>query len=373
MRVFGWELKKMADFRILGILAVAGLLLYLMFMEFYTAFGGYPNGHPLEEYNKIAIQWVQTYGNTMEPKEYEQAKGEMDDLLMEADAFIASHPAFAAAGIQSYAQFIEKYDRWAGENSSEEDARFWAAESLLFGEESGWLGYRIQALEFCLGAYELDPAHPDILSDELLEAGYHYFAYGTGLLILGVFLVTAPFAVRDSMNRMRPIQWSGRMGRRMEGLRFLACLAGSVLLAMIGVWIFAAIFSQNGVRVFWNSRLDSFLTGLDAVLPMTYGQYFLGNMGLSLLLAAGACPLFFCLSQASEHYIAMLLKGVPVLIVYEALSAAVMFQAFYRENTTYRLFRVPGAEWMAAGLLLAAGLAALLILQMRMRKKDLLD
>ena len=97
MELLGQELRKIWRPGIVAVLAVLGVLYYLLFPRFYVEH--FHNGPNAQSDFDIAVGWMERFGPTMEPEERAQVDAQLADEIAVFDDMVADLPEAAAAGI----------------------------------------------------------------------------------------------------------------------------------------------------------------------------------------------------------------------------------------------------------------------------------
>lgn len=154
--------------------------------------------------------------------------------------------------------------------------------------------------------------------------------------------------------------------------QLIAVLLSAFVLTTVLLAVFGVIYGTNGIWVFWNSGLTSFLNSYISLFEMTYGQYIMIYMILLDVLCLGAAALASVLSRYSKNRITLILKLVPVFAVLALLCYVVFENPFSLTHFLYRMTVIPGIESIVCGLVFLAGGTLALYLVRREKKVDVM-
>lgn len=224
---------------------------------------------------------------------------------------------------------------------------------------------------------ELDAQGRGYLPNSILDTTSDYAQRLALWIVLSVVLLLSPTLVRDRLHRMRPLQWSSRLGReKVLRTQMAAALAASLVLTLANLALYAIPFLlQNPLHFKDFSLFNRYTGGHIPWFDWTLGEYLLVLVGMLLLLGLAAGALTVFLSQYSGNYVAMLLKAVPLFLVVGALFApwAMRNAFFYRPDANDpNRFLPPGTELLAVLALLVLSLLLCALACWRQRKRELL-
>lgn len=390
MKIVLYEMKKIWNIKLLLIITGLCVLFFFMFMHFYIKH--FPNGHPETEEIDYSIQMIKQYGTTLEPEEYKEfivkAYGEISSQM---EAYIKNNAVFSAAGIYTLADFEKVYQK--SETTQLEDN----AIKILLGEESDFLLFKLQALNSIEEAYHADFNYTlhtlnekeqlrltkiqytgkynninNIMSGWVIENTVMYTMCFSVLVILAVLVLIAPIIITDRTQNIYLLQYTSKNGRKIFNQQFAAVILSAFFLTSALIFIFGAIYSLNGTKLFVNNGLISFIGFNEFWFDITYGQYILLCVMLLYLLCLGTAGIAFVLSRYSSNIISLILKLIPAFAALWALCFGVFCGTFGSGNPLYRQTKIYGIEPIVCSLLFAAGLAASFYILHREKKIDIL-
>lgn len=397
MTLFAQELRKIWRPGLLLALALLGLLYYYLFPSFYIRY--FCNGPTAQAEFDLAAGWLAPYGTTMEQEERQELDAQLAQERTSFAQQLQAIPGAADRGLTDYETFrafqsahYERADAQDGQADMEEEAFLW---QIMNNTNY----FRIQDLESYLDNYDWNQRTPwdqmesyvngtparqaRILTLETGPRGYlpacvalstTEYAKDLGIwIVLAVVLLLSPTLVRDRLHRTRPLQWSSRRGRGILRVQLAAGLASALAVALFSVILYAIPFVAKDPLQFWGCPLFSWARGDLTWFSGTYGQYLLVLLAMLFLLALAAGGFTLFLSQYSGHYVAMLLKAIPLF-----LAAGVFAGGWLLEQTGY--FRVfgptdiplpKGCEAILLAGLLAAACLLLTWACRRQRRREL--
>ncbi|NBH77205.1 hypothetical protein D3Z52_03285 [Clostridiaceae bacterium] len=389
MRILFYELRKIWRLPVVLAVAALGTLTYFGFMH-PLLFDGMLQSSPVAERYEITRSWAARFGAYMDGSEFQQAKAECKALRQEADAQVAANPYLSAYGITTLDGFNAFLDAGLDPKAhalindfvvSTRHQRFWVSEmeGLLKNWETVSPYYAEYAKNPALTPAEqaryLDAAGSRLLEgifcglDGTLEG---YFLWWDLFATLSTALLLAPCGAAEWLNRMPALQWATRTGRRTARYRLAAALLSAVGLFVLEALVFCGIYSASGTWVFWRNPVTSFTFGDVLWFDLTYGEYFLLHLALTLCLMLGTAGMVFTLSDHSSHYISALLKAVIPVTGFAAAGVFSVTGLLTSRNPIYAAARIMGIEAAVCAALSLLGLAAGLLPLFRGQRKELL-
>lgn len=193
------------------------------------------------------------------------------------------------------------------------------------------------------------------LPSGMMSSTLEYVRRLTVWSILSVVLLISPALVRDRLHRMRGTQWTSRKGRRLLRLQIIAASLSSVILTLLNITAYAAPFLMQNTLIFKDFSLFSIYSFTFPWTDWTYGTYLLILCGMVFLISVSVGGFATFLSQFSAHYVAMLLKALPLYVCFRYLCAEILMEApFFRYyRPVIGLASPPCYEWGALVALLA--------------------
>ncbi|MBR1659555.1 MAG: hypothetical protein IJ705_04490 [Oscillospiraceae bacterium] len=381
MELLRQELRKIWNPWTLLILTVLGALYYLLFPGYYTKDFGY--GDSVLRL-PVYTEWAKKYGPTLEPAERAELDGQLEREKALFAEQLALFPFAAEQGIKDWDSFRAFNEaRVYGKGDMQMERVFWT-----IVENTNY--FRVDAVGEAIDCYDglaenrppdlnYDGRDPPALTARKLArieeikasdmvhgylptvvfscAGY-ISRYFTVWSLLSVVLLLSPTLVRDRLRRTRLLQWSSRTGRRVLKTQFLAAELSALGLWIINLAAYGIPFLAQHPLIYRDFRLFEFLTFSIPWFDWTFGVYLLILAGMVLALSLAAAGFTVFLSQYSGHYIAMLLKAVPLFAVLAWLcSKMIINRAFLFGNPLSELTGLPGPEFFSILLLAALSIA----------------
>ena len=381
MGLLGYEMKKIWNPAVCAVILILGILYYYLFCSFYMR---HLNNGPYEQAQfDLSAGWAAKYGTTMEPDEFEELEAERAQYL---DAFaqeLLADGYFSAAGVTDWSGFVSWDKAYGDEETPSPEAREALRRALRWKSYNAVLylsdfmeNYQNAEQRFLSYASAEKTEKSDVFLDKAKErceeirvssARYGYLPSGmmsstleyvrrlTVWSILSVVLLISPALVRDRLHRMRGTQWTSRKGRRLLRLQIIAASLSSVILTLLNITAYAAPFLMQNTLIFKDFSLFSTYSFTFPWTDWTYGTYLLILCGMVFLISVSVGGIATFLSQFSAHYVAMLLKALPLYVCFRYLCAEILMEApFFRYyRPVIDLASPPCYEWGALVALLA--------------------
>ncbi|MCL2078705.1 MAG: hypothetical protein FWH17_02550 [Oscillospiraceae bacterium] len=394
MRIIFHEMKKIWNWKILGIIALVCALFYVMFMSYFIKY--YKSGnHPQAELIYYAEELSRLYGTSLTPEELsDYIASERQKLIAKAEGYIKTMPIFAESGIYSYADYGVLKDARGREFTQAENNAYWA----LYGEGCDYLGFFLETLEHMEEEFDITPMYIGwndsfwgILNEweqaryiQMVQNNEHHFvlsywthsntndyaSYFAVMLMLAVLILVSPLLVFDRSRYIHHLQYSSKTGRKIMRKQLAATLLSAFILTTLLLLIFGGIYSINDTYLFWDANINSGLNlGNYSVFNMTYGQWVTAIIALMYVLALGFSMLAFVMARFSRNMITLIMKLIFLFTAAAYLCAAIFNYSFSMlYNTLYQILREPGAEAYVSGFVLLLGLVpAVFVTQMEKR------
>lgn len=411
MNVFLAELKKIWNRRILGVILLLGILTYFAFLsQTLTSLKSLVVNNPFGVYLE---EMFDRYGPTLEPEELADfdIPGKQQVLVTEMNEIIRGNQTFEKNGITSFSEY-QSYTEQAGmATMSVSERETQLAQEWEMTQELGYsfdttpeewdksLLRRFESLEelnknfsetdiYSNSLITID-ARPMInsVAKEIQSKGnsslipyslpQHLSIYATSVGIFSAIAIIAllsPFLITDRMRQINYIQYASRSGRRVFGYQCLASVLSGIVLGLIIVSLFFAIFFMNGYIKYWDTPIQAYRVGTIFLPNITLGQYTYLIGGMILLFSLSAAGLIFLLSRFSLNILTLLIKTVPAALGLIALLFFSTNMAFSNHNMlANKLFmgRVLGLEFYLSLVAAIISLLLALVIVWRERRTDL--
>lgn len=399
MALLGWELKKIWRPGLLLAIVILGVIFYPIRPGFCLEYFEGSWEAPFA----LSVDWLERYGTTMEPEERQELDGQLEQLKAEFAQQLSEIPGAADAGITDYESFLawdtDYLDRLgSGEDTTEEEA------NLSRAMDRGTNPDAIQALQEFMDIYDhlaaggsaadyIDDVEGDtpikrakrqrtaemqaegiygLLPSAVIDSTDEFFHYFSIWCVFSVVLLLSPTLVRDRLRRTRAMQWTSRRGRKVLNVQMGATLLSGVLLTLINYAVYLGPFLSTGALQFWDCPLVTVWLTSNPWFDWTYGQYVLVLLGLTLVLALAASGFTVVLSQFSSSYVAMLLKGIPLIFVLcWGLVPWLVKGAGRFSNRAVQLIGAPGTEFACGALAAVLAVGLCIWTCARQRRRDL--
>ena len=347
MRILGYELKKIFNWKLLLFMVVFTGLFYNMFLSFYLT-KYYPSGHPSAEDYEIGKMLVTKYGPTLDQAELQdfihtdcqKNRQEMNDRIRKSkvfqDAKVMTLEQFEAlnnddnpnsnslgnklrdtlfAEDNSYGTMNKPlpaymYQEMGSqiENYQTPSATWLKANLSVFPADEQKFAKQTAAWEDAHGASTL-PDFPilDSWSEGILR-------FLPTLLILNLMILISPVLIREKRSGVRDIAYTCKKGRPLLRTQFAAAMAAAILteLVLLGGFLLIYCFgAHHDDLLFLDCRISS-IHGLIYGCNLKFWQFILVNCVLMFLSAFSFALLSFALSRVLKNYVAILAVQIPV-------------------------------------------------------------
>ncbi|MCL2019202.1 MAG: hypothetical protein FWG70_05515 [Oscillospiraceae bacterium] len=376
MRIIFHEMKKIWNLKIIGIIVIFSLMFYVAFLSFFVEH--HPNNHHSAANLAYCVMLVEKYGNTLQPEQLEEFRQVYDELLREADIFIAANPRFAEIEVYNYADYLQKTEELYADGG-EEELTDEANEILIMmsrefhdlpyinlpddtkitasSPENNSIANNIMAADGILSRYEtvLDPSvllehggvpnlpgtnavrkrhtemvstdeYKSVIPNETIWYTVEYAKYVALLVVIATLILLSPLLTTDRIRKVHQLQYTAHEGRRIIRKQLAAVLMSSLILTSAMILGFGAVFATNNTQFFWNSYVSSFNSFWYLSVKLTFGQYVLVMVGLLYLAGLLAALLAFILSRFCSNYIALVAGLIPSAFALGFLGNEVIFQ-----------------------------------------------
>lgn len=345
----------------------------------------------------LTMKMTQRYGAMVtEEQLLEFLEMERQAAILEAEGYIKRLPIFAEVGIYSFADYETVYAK--EETTEREHKAIWT----LLGEESDYVRFKLQALNMIEERYynyieytlerglhssetparelerlrqiKADEEYRNIMDGYSLENTVSYSISLAILTILTVLVLVSPLIANDRSANIHLLQYSAKNGRRLLLQQFISVIISAFTVTTLCLLIFGALYSVNGIYVFGNNGLTSFLN-LDVNIfwfDLSYGQYIALYSLFLYIVSIGTAAFAFVVSRFSRNLISLIMKLIPIFGVIGFTSFAMFHYMFNSVNLLYRFTGIPWMEPLTCGLILAAGLILSVYVLRREKQIDVL-
>lgn len=333
MRIFGYELKKILNWKVLLVLVLFTILFVVS-----TPIGNrtYSNGLYGEISTcRILLQKYGTEMNAAEQKDFEHTI--FPELKKEANQRLAAIPALQKAGVRD----VDALDALAQQDNDHyteiynlidthenKDSPFYAYERAeemadhMHGKQDA--AFQAQELSEFSGS---DTASAKIrecirnsnfstLPMTVFSQWQLFISELSHLLLLSVVVIITPFLVRERRSNVRKLAYTCRKGRSLFGTQFAAAVTAVLLVILIQSLILGCTYWHDFVGIvepFLQCRLNMISCGLYFWRLLPFGQFMLLEWLAIILFSLGIGILSFLISRACKNYVAAIAVQLPVV------------------------------------------------------------
>lgn len=408
--MFTAEFKKLFQPMLLLVALLITIVIYNQDLNFIHKF--WPNGGMISVYDK-ASEWQNRFGQTLEDEEIAEIEAEYTTLLKQADKIVSENPIAKQLNLENYGEF----ELWYQENAplgainemNEEEIEIVkqkdAIQKDLLDDTGHSMVDKINVLQNLYNSMKQFDSSYIFLNDEFysekererlsetlfIEESWRNIlpsylsstvaSYFERILILFIFLsslLIPSVLVRDRLLGLQKIQWSSRHGRKILWTQFLSGMTASFLLITCIMGFFGSLLYFTNFTQYFSNGLNSFFIDNEEPLLLsfyqwTFAQWLVKIVLLVYLIGMAYSGILLFLSQTSQHYLALLLKIIPVGFIFIVIANRVLKDAFYLKNELYQWTKIPMIELYAGILLLVFSLSLPIIYCIRQENKDLLN
>ncbi|NBJ70701.1 MULTISPECIES: hypothetical protein [Clostridia] len=326
MRVIWYEIRKLLNWKVLGLVLLISLLFFELFLRF--DFEHFPNGRPLGDIFNVTKQMINKYGQEMDEKEFQDFKETYKEEVDRANAYLQSRDDFVEAGVTTYEQFtnMDYEDKVANE----------LFEEVMF-EKGIDVFWELQSREVIMESYEvrkeffkgetaqiddpewkrkiLDGSINEILPSFVVENYNNLITMLSILIILSVIVVVSRIFITDQRNNTLYLQYTTNIGRKLFKKKLIASMITSFLITNMYIGAFLILYSFNGTQIFFESSLQSFYANTVNWLDITFFQYIYITIIGVYLLAFVVAAIATYLSRTVSNYISLIGVQIPIAVV----------------------------------------------------------
>lgn len=354
MALFVQELKKTGRPGILAALLAFGLAFWFLVGRG-PGIAAFPNGSQATFHFELAREWADRFGAAIDDDEMPAVRAEARAAEVAFESDLSALDGAVGRGLRTRADF-DGFSRGAFEREYEvqqagnepDDAL--KADIALREQVLSLPSYeRAYELDLLLRALEEGEGARGYLSHMWLQDIETYLNRLATWLVVAPVFVMAPAAAGDRLHRMRAVQGSSRVGRKVFGVQLAAALLSAAFVLVASVLAWAIPLAGSGIDALLGCALAGSLSGYACGWDMTLGAYMAARVALMVGLGLAAGLLSFVFARASAGYVGMLVRVVPVCAALGWLLAPVLFDHALCERA------VPGSAnpfstgWMPVG------------------------
>lgn len=406
MSVLLHEIKKIWNLKTVIIIAVLCAMFYAISLSFNIEH--YPNGHPQTEAVAFFTTLMEKYGSTLEPEELEDFLRIREELIREADRYIAENSRLTEKKIFNYADLRESINTLSAKETTDEEraelqtimAEYYQLSANIMPESEETSGapvleYMIVVLDDIANSYRegasllrenIAGAAPGLYRERVEEMigteEYRGIIHGhteentleyvqglATLVVLATLILLSPLLTSDRMSKVRLLQYTTKTGRKIIAAQLAGVLLSSVFLTTVLVVVFGTVYSTNNTQIFWNSQVSSFGSHVILSIPVTFGQYVILLVGMLYLIGLVLSAIAFILSRFSANFIALAAGLIPAAVAGELLCFELVFNRPFNRlcfDTGIALF-----EPIVCIVLFALGITATIYVVRREKRVDI--
>lgn len=377
MRIIWYEMRKLLDWKVLGLVFLLGLLFFEFFLRF--EFEHFPNGRPKGDTFHVAKQMIDKYGPEMNEKEFQDFKETYQKEVERAGDYLQSRDDFVEAGVTTYEQF---------NNMDREKENLNKLANDVFFDKGIDVFWELQSREGMINFYKRkkedflkDTAHindrewkQEIIEGTSLNTILPHFVYENYnnlitmfaiLIILTIMIVVGRIFITDQQNNALYLQYTTNIGRKLFKKKIIASMLTAFVITTVYIGVFLILYAGNDPQAFLQSSLHSFDAHTIHWLDMPFLQYIYLTIMAVYLLAFIAAAIATFLSRVVRHYISLIGAQVPIAVVLVLLIFAYLVSNLF--GIAYPMYITIGTY---AGLV-ALGAAILITRGRKERKIDI--
>lgn len=330
MSLFAQELNRIWRPGIFAALLVSGIAFWFLVGKG-PGIVAFPNGSQATFHFELAQEWADRFGASIDDAEMREIRAEARAAETAFESDLATLDGAAERDLRTRADFdafsIEVLDREYGVQQAGGEPDDALKADIALSE-------RILALPSHERAYEMDlwlqalegeGGARGYLSHMWLQDIETYLNHLSTWLVAAPMFVMAPVAASDQLHRMRAVQWSSRIGRKVFGAQLAAAVLSAALVLAVSLCAWAVPFAGAGIGTLMDCVITGPLSGYACGWDMTLGVYVAARVALMVGLGLAAGLLSFVLARMSAGYVGMLVRVVPVCAGFGWLLAPVLF------------------------------------------------
>lgn len=399
------ELKKFVQ----PVLILVAILISIVFyqLELNWLYTYWPNGALVPIY-QYADDWHDRFGKTMSDADFDAVQQEYELLREETGQILAKSELGKENNIKSYEDFEEKESHLVEGSIDELSAadrleRENFRELELVAEQNVYKIQAYQWIEKAMSKFESEEAFfkdknvsdqdKKLLSDYLLkEQGWrnnlpeylsgqvssHISKILNLTLIIMSLLLPAVF-IKDNILKIKATQWTSKKGRSLVKVQYLAMQLTGFVVITLGLLVFLGPILATEFTRYFSSGLNSFFTEIStfgtnySYTSLTFGQLLLLLIGFVYLLGFSFSNILFFISQTSKNYLTMLMKVIPMLVIFVIASDTIIMKALHLDNRLYEITQLLNVEIYATCAILIASLILGTLSIRKIKKQELLE
>ncbi|MCL1949439.1 MAG: hypothetical protein FWF59_06885 [Turicibacter sp.] len=332
MRMIGWELRKIFEWKRVLAALVFCTLFFMLFLTF--PLNTFHRNRPMIDNVRVTQSMIEKYGTALDDGEFADFVTFHEEKSRQFDEYLATREDVSALGFSTlaeirnsdnespevfalldtlYADFDEPWEIQAREHIIEfYEARRARGEAAV-GDLSFW-GLMLDAnqaqRENTLGSLEAYPLFEGYLMANYSEA----LVQAAAMIAFSIVIIVSPLYLTERHQHMLPIQYASKLGRKLYAKKAIAVALAGAIIALVELSAVFAIYAiKNGTLVFSPVEINSFLSPFQTWFDFTFGQYMLVTALMALILGTGMALLSKAISRIAPIYLTLLAILVPIL------------------------------------------------------------
>ncbi|SFQ40147.1 hypothetical protein [Salibacterium halotolerans] len=342
MKLLGYEMKKLMNWKIIGLVVIISAVFYQLFMAF--DFEYFPNGKNKLHTFMISREMITEYGQEMNEQEFSDFQQTYRGEVEKANQYLQSNEEFAEAGISTYEQFTK---------SSNE-----LRDKVMFDRDVD-VFWELQAREGIMNQYELRTKMPHIpegnekerkriqevknsggmktiLPNEVVSNYNSLISSLAVLIVLSVMIVVSRVHITEEKSHMRMLQYTTHKGRYLFKTKIAASCLSAFFITAVHLAVFFMLYRTNHTGIFLDSRLHSFLHFKFYWIEFSFLGYILTTVGAVFILSFITAAVALFISRMVSRYITLVGGHIPMAVILIFLIS--QYLVYYLLTTDYPMY-----------------------------------
>ena len=292
------ELRKIFDWKRVAICSLFIAIFSFLFLEFH--FNHFPNGSNVHNFNVMA-EMVESFGLEMETTEFPILKRRYEEAVSSFEAYLLTRTDIQEAGITNIEEFFA--------HDELPQALYFGGEHVIMGE--------IWAMETLIQGFESSETAQPIFPFQVGDNFQAIISLTALFIMMASMLLISPIYLFERKNKMLPVQYATKYGRKLFLRKILATTLASLLTTtfLLGI-VLALYFVLNQTAIFFPVTMNS-IWGMSFRYDITFGQYIWLTVGLTYLLGLIGSWLALLFSRLSPNHLTVLAIQIPLVIGFQ--------------------------------------------------------
>jgi hypothetical protein len=346
MRVFGYELKKLLNWKLLLVLILFSGLFYKLCISFYLNVT-YCGSGGIGEIRASQVL-LQKYGTTINKSEEKDLEAYIAGEKAKLNGKISGLKDFKAEKITDVDQLsdllepkmpngkaqTDLYEKLTAELDETGTPAYWDSPKLQTGPYYLYLEEKARAESFRMypeQTAELQKSgisyrsEPTVFPYPIQSSWSGLVNYLSILLLITAAVLTAPYLVRENRSGVLGLAYTAEKGRNLLGTQFASAVAAAFLLVLVQFAVFFAAY-LTGLHQIDLQFFGCFVS--NEVTSKTFGQEVLANGLMIFFLTFGFVFFSFAVSKFCRSYVTLLAVEIPVLFLAGKLALWLLQNSF---------------------------------------------